>query len=178
MFIKISLGNSLVKKGIAQGSSHTFRNETFEPSFWLDEEQQEALLDIIENDNWDWPTPILGFEIVRGAFHGEFTRIRPLVADGNWGKFWEDRYNTLLRAIAKAIGWHHVGIDGANAVIKQTITEECASDTWSRWKKHNKSWRLRELSKANWNEYHGFIGDLHEVGEWDESKFVPVDWRK
>jgi hypothetical protein len=169
MSIKISLGTNLIKKGITQGSSYSFRSETFEPSFWLNEEQQEALASIASQD---WPTPVLGYEIVRGAFHGEFTRIRPLLEDGNWGRDYTSEYNQLLDEMAKAIGWHHVRIDGANAVVKQ----ESTGSTWQRWKKNNPSSHLREASKKNWEAYHTWIGDLDEVGEWDDAKFDPSKW--
>lgn len=171
-FIKISLGQTLVKKGITQGCSHTFRNETFEPSSWLSPEQITALGAIMLDS--DYPTHVLGFEIIRGAFHGSCTRIKPLIESGNWGRDNKEIYISLLERIADAIGWQYTYIDGSHAVLREVPP----TSTWERWKKNNPSSHLREASKKNWDVYHNFIGDIDSVGEFKDELYVPEKWNK
>lgn len=148
---------------------HLNTQDKFTADFWLTQDQIQALKNLVEEV--ETPALITGFQIIRGAFHGHYTRIRPLTE--NWGRDHSDTYDKFLYILAKTIGWYHVKIDGANAVVKQDPSQKT---TWERWKKNNPSSHLRESSKKNWEIYHKYIEDFDQVGEWDDLLFNPSDW--
>lgn len=137
-------------------------------SDFITESQKEKLIAIMNNS---YPSPITGYTIIRGAFHGAFTRIVPNTI--NWGKAYSEEYNQLLDDIANALGWYHAKIDGANAVVKQNPE---GNSTWERWKKNNPASHLKEASKKNWEVYHSHIDDLDELGEWQDELFDSSKW--
>jgi hypothetical protein len=190
-FISIIWGNTPKKRNLHDAGLYPHLNtqEHFTADFWLTAEQQEKLQDVFLRWSKKAPKPIEGFQIIRGAFHGFYTRLRPAGENWGWGSTnsytgessqdYSQEYDQLLDDIAEAIGWYHVRIDGANAVVKQSPEEYGDKNTtWRRWKHNNPSSHLREASKKNWEIYHEFIGDLGEAGEFDEFKFQPENWRK
>ena len=181
--ISVVWGTTPKKKNLHDAGLYPHLNtqEHFTADFWLTAEQQRRLNWLLNHWNGrdDIPSAITGFQVIRGAFHGHYTRIRPIME--NWGAEYATKYHLLLDRIAEAIGWYHVRIDGANAVIKQNPVNKntgVRKTTWERWKTQNPSSHLRESSRKNWEVYHDYIGDSEEVGEWDEELYVPEAWQK
>ena len=144
-------------------------NKTSQPdvslSTFINESQRKYLQEIVDQQNVE-------FTLVRGAFHNSCTQLKVVFIDDTP----IDTRREMLQRIAQKIDWHYTKIDGTYAIIKQKITNPC--NTWSRWKKNNTSSHLRESSKKNWEVYHTYLGDLDEVGKWDDTKFNPSLWRK
>jgi hypothetical protein len=156
MTISIHWGQTATRKG-AKASEQSQQVST-----WLSLVQIHALEELAVKYN------ITEYRIIRGAFHDSYTRLLPIME--NLGRDREADYIAILSEIAEAINWHYSVIDGAKAI---TMQKPPTTPTWERWKKNNPSNHLREASKKNWEAYHSFLGDLDEVGEWDDSKFLP-----
>jgi hypothetical protein len=144
-------------------------NKTTRPEvsidIFLNEEQKKQLCIYSETNN-------LEFTIVRGAFHNSCTQLKVVFLNDTPLGF----RIQALKMIAKNIGWHYYLIDGTHAIVKNE--QKNPTNTWHRWKKNNPSSHLREASKKKWHEYHQFIGDLEEKGEWNDDLYVPSKWEK
>jgi hypothetical protein len=84
------------------------------------------------------------FELIRGAFHGSFTRLKVILPEGSTK---EDYTNAMIN-VADAIGWHYYpSIDGVECIVKQLNR----SSTTCRWKRSHKRKGIdpRIAQKAN-----------------------------
>lgn len=168
MTIQIIWGTTPKRIDLQDAAKHPVLNEQekFTAEYWLSPEQIKALETLAKKYD-----SITGFQIIRGALHGKFTRIRPIME--NLGREYAHIYNELLHQIAKAIGWHHNRIDGANVVTLQSYD---GSPTRDRWGKNNHLAHQKESAKKNWEAYHSYIGDNNT--EWIEERWDPESWSR
>jgi hypothetical protein len=88
-------------------------------------------------------------EIIRGAFHQSFTRLKVLLVDGS-----AEDYTSAMISIAEAIGWHYYpSIDGVECIVKQINR----STTRGRWKRNHKKKGIDpSISQKKNSEYFEF----------------------
>lgn len=115
---------------------YTCRIDTQDPSFKILTQEQIESIEALG-------LPISSIEIIRGAFHGAFTRLKILLKEGT-----KEDYTVAMIDIADAINWHYYpDIDGVECIVKQIDN----STTRGRWKRSHKRKGVdpRVAQKAN-----------------------------